>query len=107
MRLQMHATDADRLEPLLGSARSKGCIRIPASLNRLLDHFGLLDADYTISNQLQAESLVWSPCGVDVNLRTNSSMRLSTVANREAMATVDSQDVNAAIVYHLQWRVCR
>ena len=46
MRLQMHATDADRLEPLLGSARSKGCIRIPASLNRLLDHFGLLDADY-------------------------------------------------------------
>jgi hypothetical protein len=69
--------------------------------------FGLLDADYTISNQLQAESLVWSPCGVDVNLRTNSSMRLTTVGNREAMATVDSQDVNAAIVYHLQWRVCR
>jgi hypothetical protein len=46
MRLQMHATDPDMLEPLLGQARSKGCIRIPASVNRLLDHFGVLDADY-------------------------------------------------------------
>ena len=69
--------------------------------------FGFLDADYTISNQLQAESIVWSPCGADVNLRTNSSMRLSTVGNQEAMATVDSEDVNAAIVYQLQWRACR
>jgi len=46
MRLQMHATDPDLLEPLLGSAQSKGCIRIPASLNRLLDIHGVLDADY-------------------------------------------------------------
>ena len=46
MRLQMHATDPTLLERRLGSAQSKGCIRIPASLNRLLDHYGLLDADY-------------------------------------------------------------
>lgn len=46
MRLQMHATDPNRLEPRLGSTQSKGCIRIPASLNRLLDHYGVLDADY-------------------------------------------------------------
>jgi hypothetical protein len=46
MRLQMHATDPDLLEQRLGSAQSKGCIRIPATLNRLLDHYGLLDADY-------------------------------------------------------------
>lgn len=46
MRLQMHATDPDALERRLGSAQSKGCIRIPASLNRLLDHYGVLDADY-------------------------------------------------------------
>ena len=46
MRLQMHATDPDLLEPLLGTARSKGCIRIPADVNRLLDHYGVLDADY-------------------------------------------------------------
>jgi hypothetical protein len=46
MRLQMHATDPDWLEPRLGSVQSKGCIRIPASLNRLLDQFGVLDAGY-------------------------------------------------------------
>jgi hypothetical protein len=46
MRLQMHATDPDLLERRLGSAQSKGCIRIPASLNRLLDYYGVLDADY-------------------------------------------------------------
>jgi hypothetical protein len=69
--------------------------------------WGALDNDYFINNQLQAESLVWTPCGADVNLRTNSSMRVSTVANREASATVDSEDVNAAIIYHLQLRRCQ
>lgn len=46
MRLQMHATDPDVLEPRLGTPQSKGCIRIPASLDQLLDHFGVLDAAY-------------------------------------------------------------
>ena len=46
MRLQLHATDPDRLEQRLGTRQSKGCIRIPATLNRLLDHHGILDADY-------------------------------------------------------------
>lgn len=46
MRLLLHATDPERLEPQLGTPRSKGCIRIPASLNTFLDRYGLLDADY-------------------------------------------------------------
>lgn len=46
MRLQMHATDPDVLEPRLGRAESKGCIRIPASLNTFLDVHGVLDADH-------------------------------------------------------------
>ncbi|WP_425274005.1 L,D-transpeptidase [Paraburkholderia lacunae] len=46
MRFQMHATDPDRLEPLLGIRHSKGCVRIPASLNVFLDHYGILDAEY-------------------------------------------------------------
>lgn len=46
VRLQLHATDLLRLEPKLGLAQSKGCIRIPATLNKLLDHYGVLDADY-------------------------------------------------------------
>lgn len=46
MRLQVHSTDPDLLEPLLGTWHSKGCIRIPASLNVFIDRHGLLDADY-------------------------------------------------------------
>ena len=46
MRLQMHATDPDVLEQRLGTAQSKGCIRIPAALDELLDRFGVLDQDY-------------------------------------------------------------
>lgn len=30
----------------LGTVQSKGCIRIPATLNRFLDHLGVLDAAY-------------------------------------------------------------
>ncbi len=46
MRLQMHATDPDLAEHLLGVRRSKGCIRIPSGMNTFIDHFALLDADY-------------------------------------------------------------
>lgn len=46
MRLQMHATDPHLLEPRLGTAQSKGCIRIPAALNDFIDRYGILDADY-------------------------------------------------------------
>lgn len=67
---------------------------------------GPITADYLINNELTVQAMVWSDCGVDVNLRTNSSIRVQTVANREAMASIDSEDVSAAIVYHLQWRQC-
>lgn len=46
MRLQMHTTDPRYLEPRLGTVQSMGCIRIPATLNALIDHYGILDADY-------------------------------------------------------------
>ena len=46
IRLQMHSTDPDRLEMREGSAQSKGCIRIPATLNAFIDHYGILDGDY-------------------------------------------------------------
>lgn len=46
MRLQLHSTDPDILEPRLGSIQSKGCIRIPATLNTFIDHYGILDKEY-------------------------------------------------------------
>ncbi|WP_240433939.1 L,D-transpeptidase [Achromobacter sp. B7] len=52
MRLQMHATDPYTLEPKLGSPQSKGCIRIAATFNQLIDRLGLLDADYELAADL-------------------------------------------------------
>lgn len=46
MRLLMHTTDPDYLEHYLGEPMSKGCIRIPATLNTFIDRYGILDADY-------------------------------------------------------------
>ncbi len=67
---------------------------------------GPLDEDYLINNELTVQAIVWSGCGADVNLRTNSSMRVQTAGNREAMASIDSEDVSAGIIYQLQWRSC-
>ena len=46
MRLQMHATDPERLEIRLGTIQSKGCIRISATLSAFIDRHAILDADY-------------------------------------------------------------
>lgn len=46
IRLLMHATDPDVLEQRIGRPASKGCIRIPAAMNRFLDKYGVLDAEY-------------------------------------------------------------
>lgn len=67
MRLLIHATDPTQLEARLGTVQSKGCIRIPATLNRFIDFYGILDADYAHAKGkalqiLPAESahLAWS-----------------------------------------------
>lgn len=45
IRLLMHATDPDVLEPRIGRPASKGCVRILAAMNAFLDRHGVLDAD--------------------------------------------------------------
>ena len=62
--------------------------------------------DFLIGNDLELNALVWSPCGTDVNLRTNSSIRVTTSGNQQAIATVDTEDIAAAVVFRLQWRRC-
>jgi hypothetical protein len=45
IRLEMHATDPAVLEQRIGRPDSEGCVRIPAALNKFLDHYGIIDAD--------------------------------------------------------------
>ena len=69
--------------------------------------FGPSSQNYTLTSNLTTEQVVWSPCGADTNLRVNTSMLVQTNSSREqAMASVDSADITAGIVYQIQWRRC-
>lgn len=63
--------------------------------------------DYLKHDDLGVESIVWTACGADTILRANTSMLVQTNASsQQAMATVDSADIDAGLIYHLQWRRC-
>ena len=69
---------------------------------------GPTDTDYTLTSNLLAESVVWSGCGESVNLRVNTSMLAKSNSRfDDAMATVDTMDVKAGVLFHIQWRACR
>ncbi len=70
------------------------------------DFWGRQDSDYTFNNQLGVQAMVWSPCGADVNLRVNASMMVRNMSAQTAMATVDSADFSAGIIYQVQMRRC-
>lgn len=63
---------------------------------------------FNIGHDLLASAMVWSRCGEDVILRVNSSaMAMANSRMDQTMMIVDSADVSAGIIYHLQWRSCR
>jgi hypothetical protein len=69
---------------------------------------GAQDQDYLTSDSLGVEALVWSACGADTILRANTTMQVfSNYKKEQAMATVDSADVQAGLVYHFAFRKCR
>lgn len=51
IRMQMHATDPQYLEPRLGQPASKGCVRVSAETNQFLDKFAILDKNIENSSQ--------------------------------------------------------
>jgi hypothetical protein len=64
--------------------------------------------NYFLTNNVAAESLVWSPCGADTNLRINSDLMVqSNASGQDTLATVDSTDIKSGLIYHLQWKRCR
>lgn len=68
---------------------------------------GPQNKDFTTTNGIIAESLVWTPCGASVNMRVNSSiMAQSNSRMDQTDIMVDSADITAGLVYHLQWRRC-
>ncbi len=69
--------------------------------------FGPSDTDYTFQNTLGVGAQIWSPCGADTNIRVNTSMLVKNTGAGDALASVDSIDMQAGLVYHLAWRYCQ
>lgn len=70
--------------------------------------YGQQNQNYFLTNNIEAASLIWSPCGTDTNLRINSDLMVQTNGRQEqAFATVDSADIKSGLVYHIQFRRCR
>jgi hypothetical protein len=72
------------------------------------DFFGEQNQNYFLTNDIAAESTIWSPCGIDTNLRVNSDLMVqSNNYGQQALSTVDSTDIKAGLIYHVQWKRCR
>ncbi|MCM2280598.1 MAG: DUF4360 domain-containing protein [Bdellovibrionaceae bacterium] len=68
---------------------------------------GPMNEEYLISDRLGVEALVWSPCGASTILSANTSMMVQSNSRfDQVLSTVDSADISAGIVYHIQWRRC-
>jgi len=68
---------------------------------------GPVTDNYVKSDSLGLQSVVWTACGADTNLRANTSLLvMSNSRHEESMATVDSADISSGLIYQLQWRTC-
>lgn len=76
---------------------------------RTVKNFSSRDnGEYFKTDRLGLEAVVWTPCGASTVLRSNTSLFAQTNSRGDqALATVDSVDVNAGIIYQLQWKRCR
>lgn len=81
----------------------------PSRTIRLAKSFmGPNNNDYQTTDGIMVNALVWTPCGDQATLRINSNMRVFANSRMEqAMSTVDSADISAGLIYHIQWRRCQ
>jgi hypothetical protein len=68
---------------------------------------GGTNSNYSVQNDLISTTVTYSPCGRQVMLEANASMRvMSNASMQQALASVDSVDVTAGLLYKVQWRRC-
>ncbi len=70
---------------------------------------GYMDADWQTTDEVDVASLVFKPCGADVNLNINTSLRVSTGTaspSSTSVMTMDSTDGSVSTIYHFAWRTC-
>jgi hypothetical protein len=79
----------------------------PRGLHTSKSFTGPIATDYLKQDQIGLAAVVWTPCGADTILRSNTTLlAMSNAAREETMATVDSADIHAGLIFNLQWRRC-
>lgn len=68
---------------------------------------GPVDKNFLVSQEIEAESEIWSRCGEDVQMRINTSIMARTNSRMDdTLIGVDSTDVRSELIYHFKWRRC-
>lgn len=69
--------------------------------------YGPLNDSFTLTDELMAQTMVWTPCGQSVNLRVNASMSVNSNARLDqTLGMVDSADISSGLIYHIRYRRC-
>jgi hypothetical protein len=68
---------------------------------------GPIDSDYVFENNLAVSNRVHSACGGDVEMRVSSTMSVKNARRvADALASVDSGDIEAGLTYKLEFKRC-
>lgn len=77
------------------------------SLKFAQDIMGPINTNVTYSNQVPVETVVTSACGAAINLRSSASlMAMASSMSFETLASIDSADLSAGLVFNLRWTRC-
>lgn len=93
---------------LTGTLRSQMSFAAVPGISTLVSNFrGPVSTSYRRVHDVDLESIVWSPCGIDRPLSIKASVALSGDRNRNGLMTVDTATGEFQTLYHLQWQRCR
>lgn len=70
---------------------------------------GYMDADWQTTDEVDVAALVFKPCGADLNLNVNTSLRVSagtSSPSATSVMTMDSTDGSVSTIYHFAWKAC-
>jgi hypothetical protein len=68
--------------------------------------YGPTSRDFTISDDVEIQDFVWSPCGVTRSLNINTEVRVSGRSGTRGYITQDSIDGELSHTYRIAWRRC-
>lgn len=68
---------------------------------------GSYDGPYEVNDDIDVESTVWSPCGINRALNIRTDLSVQAASGRRALLTVDMIEGEFKQIYRMQFRRCR